>query len=99
MAINIELIDQLLADYKQPEDVFGENCLLKQLTKAVLERAMQAELTHHLGYEKHDSKGHRSGKSRNEKSKKSLKGEFDTLPFDVPRDRTSPFEPQIVPKG
>ncbi len=50
--INLDLIDQLLKDYQSPEDVLGENGLLKQLTKAVLERAMQAELTHHLGYEK-----------------------------------------------
>ena len=51
--INLDLIDQLLKDYKSPEDVLGENGILKQLTKAVLERAMAAELTHHLGYDKH----------------------------------------------
>ena len=99
MAINTDLIDELLKDYKQPEDVLGENGLLKQLTKAVLERAMQAELTHHLGYEKHDPAGNRTGNSRNGKSKKTLKGEFGQLPIEVPRDRDSSFEPQIVPKG
>jgi putative transposase len=99
MAINTDLIDQLLKDYKQPDDVLGENGLLKQLTKAVLERAMQAELSHHLGYEKHSVEGKNSGNSRNGKSRKSLKGEFGTLPLDVPRDRNSSFEPQIVPKG
>jgi putative transposase len=97
--INIDLIDQLLKDYKSPEDVLGENGLLKQLTKAVLERAMQSELTHHLGYEKHDSAGQNSGNSRNGKSKKTLKGEFGTLPIDVPRDRQSSFEPKIIAKG
>jgi putative transposase len=97
--INTDLIDQLLANYKSPEDVLGENGLLKQFTKAVLERAMQAELTHHLGYEKHDSKAHNNGNSRNGKSKKTLKGEFGTLPIEVPRDRQSTFEPKIVPKG
>lgn len=97
--IDINLIDQLLKDYKSPEDVLGQNGLLKQLTKAVLERAMQAELTHHLGYEKHDPKGTNSGNSRNGKSKKTLKGEFGSLPIDVPRDRNSSFQPQIVPKG
>jgi putative transposase len=97
--IHINLIDQLLKDYKSPEDVLGENGLLKQLTKAVLERAMQAEMTHHLGYEKHDPAGHNSGNSRNGKSKKTLKGEFGTLPVDVPRDRQASFEPKIVPKG
>lgn len=97
--INTDLIDQLLKDYQSPEDVLGENGLLKQLTKAVLERAMQAELTHHLGYEKHSSSGQNSGNSRNGKSKKTLKGEFGSLPVDVPRDRQSSFEPQIIPKG
>jgi putative transposase len=97
--INIDLIDQLLKDYKSPEDVLGENGLLNQLTKAVLERAMQAEMTHHLGYEKHSPSGNNSGNSRNGKSKKTLKGEFGALPIDVPRGREASFEPQIVAKG
>jgi putative transposase len=99
MAINTDLIDQLLKDYKQPEDVLGENGLLKQLTKAVLERAMQAELTHHLGYQKHAAAGNHTGNSRNGKSKKTLKGDFGSMPLEVPRDRNASFEPQIVPKG
>jgi putative transposase len=98
-AINTDLIDQLLANYTSPEDVLGENGLLKQFTKAVLERALKAELTHHLGYEKHVPKAHLNGNSRNGKSKKTLKGEFGTLPIEVPRDRQSTFEPKIVPKG
>src|SRR3954447_26993766 len=57
MAIDLNLIDKLLADYKKPEDIIGENGLLKQLTKALLERAMQAEITDHLGYAKHDQAG------------------------------------------
>jgi putative transposase len=57
MAIDKELIDKLLADYQGPEDLIGEHGLLKQLTKALVERAMQAELTHHLGYKKHDPAG------------------------------------------
>src|SRR5215813_6838563 len=99
MAINTDLIDQLLKDYKQPDDVLGENGLLKQFTKAILERAMQAELSHHLGYQKHEAKGQNSGNSRNGKSKKTLKGDFGSLPLDVPRDRNATFAPQIVPKG
>lgn len=82
--VNIDLIDQLLKDYKSPEDVLGEYGLLKQLTKALLERARAAELTHHLGYHKHDPKGHNTGISPNCKSRKSLKGEFGTLPVEVP---------------
>jgi len=99
MPIDHKLIDSLLKDYKTPEEILGDNGLLKQLTKAVLERAMQAELTEHLGYEKHDSSGDNSGNSRNGKSQKTLKGEFGNLPLEVPRDRNSSFDPQIVPKG
>ncbi len=99
MPIDNKLIDNLLKDYKTPEEILGEGGLLKQLTKAVLERAMQAELTEHLGYEPHDAAGDNSGNSRNGKSRKTLKGEFGNLPLDVPRDRNSTFEPQIVPKG
>src|SRR5580658_6174087 len=54
MAIENELLDKLLAEYKKPEDIIGENGLLKQLTKALLERAMSAELSEHLGFAKHD---------------------------------------------
>jgi putative transposase len=61
------LIDKLLGDYKKPEDIIGKNGLLKQLTKALLERAMQAEMSEHLGYDKHDPAGNNSGNSRNEK--------------------------------
>jgi putative transposase len=59
MAIDLNLIDKLLVDYKKPEDIIRENGLLKQLTKALLERAMQTEMTEHLGYEKHDPAGNR----------------------------------------
>ncbi len=63
MEMDKGLIDKLLGDYQKPEDLIGENGLLKQLTKAVIERALQAELTTHLGYEKHSPEGHHSGKS------------------------------------
>jgi transposase-like protein len=99
MAINTDPIDQLLKDYQKPGDVLGESSLLKRLTKAALERAMQAELTHHPGYEKHDPADKQTGDSRNGKSKKTPKGDFGTLPIEVPRDRNSSFEPQVVPKG
>src|SRR5436305_10463660 len=99
MAIDKTLIDQLLADYKKPEDIIGENGLLKQLTKAVLERALQAEMTEHLGYEKHDPVGYNSGNSRNGKSQKALRGEFGELELETPRDRQASFEPKIVAKG
>jgi len=99
MAIDLKLIDKLLADYKKPEDIIGENGLLKQLTKALLERAMQAEMTDHLGYEKHDPVGHNSGNSRNGATTKTLKGEFGEMPLETPRDRNGSYEPKIVAKG
>src|SRR5712692_2205295 len=99
MAIDKALIDQLLADYKKPEDIIGENGLLKQLTKAILERALQAELNDHLGFEKHDPSGHHSGNSRNGSGRKALKGDFGELELETPRDRQASFEPKIVAKG
>jgi putative transposase len=99
MEIEKEVIDKLLINYQKPEDIIGENGLLKQLTKALLERAMEAELTTHLGYEKHDPAGYGSGNSRNGTSKKKLKGDFGEMELAVPRDRQASFEPQIVPKG
>jgi putative transposase len=99
MAIDLKLIDKLLADYKKPEDIIGENGLLKQLTKALLERAMQAEMTEHLGYEKHDPAGHNSGNSRNGGTSKTLKGDFGEMPLETPRDRNGSYEPKIIGKG
>ena len=99
MAIDKALIDQLLADYKKPEDIIGENGLLKQLTKAILERALQAELTDHLGFEKHDPAGYHRGNTRNGASRKALKGDFGEMELETPRDRNASFEPKIVAKG
>jgi putative transposase len=98
MEIKKELIDELLKDYQRPEDVIGENGLLKQLTKALLERAMSAELTNHLGYEKSDPVGYNSGNSRNGFTSKTLKGDFGEMVIETPRDRNGSFEPQIVKK-
>ncbi len=99
MATPDELLDELMKNYKKPEDLIGENGLLKQLTKALVERAMKAEMTEHLGFEKHDPAGKNSGNSRNGSSKKTIKGEFGNIDIAVPRDRNSTFEPVIVPKG
>jgi putative transposase len=96
--IKPDLIDQLLKGYEKPEDIIGENGLLKRLTKALLERALHAELTHHLGYEKHDPAGHNSGNSRNGMTSKTVKGEFGEIVVDTPRDRNGSFEPQILGK-
>ena len=87
MTVSNELIDQLLAGYKKPEDLIGENGLLKQLTKRHVERALEAEMTEHLGHAKNASMANTAGNVRNGKSKKTLKGDFGELPIDIPRDR------------
>jgi len=97
-SIDNELIDNLLKDYKKPADLIGENGLLKQLTKQLLERAMAAEMTEHVGYDKHDAAGNNSGNSRNGKSAKTIKGTFGELALETPRDRNGTFEPQIIEK-
>ena len=99
MAITDEVLNELLKEYQKPEDLLGKNGLLKQLQKRLLEKALGAELTDHLGYEKHESAGRNSGNSRNGSGSKTLKGEFGELPLTVPRDRNGTFEPQIVGKG
>jgi len=71
----------------------------KELTKAILERALQAEMTDLLGYEKHDPAGRHRGNTRNGKSQKTLKGEFGELELETPRDRQATFDPKIVAKG
>jgi putative transposase len=93
-----ELLAGLLANYKRPEDLIGENGLLKQLTKLLVEKALDAELTEHLGHERHEAVANTGGNTRNGKSRKTLKGEFGELPIEVPRDRQGTFEPQLITK-
>ena len=99
MAITDEVLNELLKEYQKPEDLLGRDGLLKQLQKRLLEKALGAELTVHLGYGKHEAAGKNSGNSRNGSSPKTMKGEFGSLPLAVPRDRNGSFEPQIVAKG
>ena len=94
-----KVIDQLLANYEGPEDLLGPDGLLKRLTAALVERAMDAEVTEHLGYDKHDPAGRGSGNSRNGKTDKTLKTDRGDLPVKVPRDRNGTFEPVLVPKN
>ena len=93
-----KLIDELLEDCKTQEDVFGKDGLVKQLVKGVVERALEAELTEHLGYAKNSTDGNNSGNSRNGHTKKEVLSDQGSIPLDVPRDRKGSFEPQIVSK-
>ncbi len=99
MPITPQLLDELLKDYQSPAEMFGNDGLLQQITKAVVERALQSELTHHLGYDKHDIAGHHSGNSRNGTSPKTIKGSRGQLQIDVPRDRQAEFVPHLIKKG
>ncbi len=99
MAIKQELIDDLLSEYKVPEDLLGEGGIFKELKKALLERALSAELSDHLGYDKGDPKGRKTGNSRNGHGSKRLTGDDGEMTISVPRDRDASFEPRIVKKG
>jgi putative transposase len=90
-------LDELLVG-KSTEEIVGPDGLLKQLTKSLLERAMNAELTHHLGYGKHEPEGRGSGNSRNGQSRKTVQGDFGSVEIGVLRDRNGSFEPKILPK-
>ena len=94
-----QLAEQLLAQAKeQGVELMGPNGLLNQLTKNVLETALDAEMTEHLGYEKHDAAGRGSGNSRNGTRSKTVLTEIGPVEIDVPRDIDSSFAPQIVKK-
>src|ERR1700746_3239136 len=97
--ITPELLDQLLANYEKPEDLTGADGLFKQLKKALIERALGAELTEHLGYEKGDPAGRGGANSRNGSSPKTLLADDGELEIAVPRDRAGNFEPQLIAKG
>lgn len=84
---------------EQGIELLGEGGLLKQMTKAVLERALAEELTEHLGYEVGDPAGNGSGNSRNGYTSKRLLTEAGAVELDVPRDRNGTHEPMIVRKG
>src|SRR5580658_878658 len=97
--IKPELLDELLAGVSSPEDLTGESGLFKALKKAMMERVLGAELTHHLGYAKGDPVGRGSGNSRNGHSKKTVLTDDGALDLAIPRDRAGTFEPRLVPKG
>lgn len=95
-----EVLNSLMAQVEADgAELLGPDGLLSQVTKAVLERALDEELTDHLGYDKHDPVGRGSGNSRNGTSPKVLLTEAGAVDLDVPRDRNGDFEPKIVPKG
>jgi putative transposase len=99
MAIKDELLDQLMKGLDKPEDLLGDKGLLQELKKALIEKVLGAELTHHLGYERGDPAGRGTGNSRNGKSKKMVRDKDGQVEISVPRDRQGTFEPQLIKKG
>jgi putative transposase len=93
-----KILDELVRG-KAPEEILGKEGVLKHLTKRLVERALEGEMTTHLGYEKNAREGSNSGNSRNGKTAKEVKGDFGEIEIQVPRDRNSQFEPQLVRKG
>ena len=95
-----ELVDELMAKvHADGLELLGEGGVLAELTKRILERALDEELTDELGYERGDPAGYGSGNSRNGTTPKRVLTEIGPVDLDIPRDRNGCFEPQIVPKG
>lgn len=98
-AVPDEVIDQVMAGVDSGGlQLLGPDGVLAELTKRLLERAMDEELTDHLGYERGDAGGHGSGNNRNGTSAKTVLTEVGTVDLAVPRDRNGTFDPKIVPK-
>jgi transposase-like protein len=93
-----EILDTLLKDYQNPEDLLGESGILKQLTKALVERCLEGEMKTHLEEQRTEAASSRTKNRRNGHSKKTIKGEFGEAESAIPRDRASEFEPVIVKK-
>jgi putative transposase len=93
-----EVIDQLLGGASTEREIAGPGGVLAQLTKRLVERAMEVELTDHLGYEPHQEPVGGAGNTRNGTSPKRLVGEHGEVRIDAPRDRDGSFSPQIVKK-
>lgn len=98
MTIAPEIIDQLLGNANSEEDLFGEGGIVRQLSKQLLERMLEAELTETLGHEKHEKGKSKATNYRNGKTSKTIKTANGDLTLDVPRDRNGQHEPTIIKK-
>ena len=96
--IKDELLDELLENYRKPEDLIGPDGLFTELKKRLINRILESELTTHLGYDKHERPPEEKPNTRNGHSKKTLRSDDGKLPIQVPRDRKGDFEPLLVPK-
>jgi putative transposase len=92
------LLDHVMAHYKQPTDLIGENGMLKQITKAVFEAALNAEMAQHLGHARHGTASNATGSVRNGHSAKTISGDFGEIDIAIPRDRDANFAHLLLPK-
>lgn len=93
-----QIVSQLDLSGMTQEELFGQNGLIKALTSRLLNRVLEAEMDAHLGYKKHSNVGDNSGNSRNGYSKKTVLTQDQEVELNIPRDRKSEFNPEIVPK-
>lgn len=96
--IPAELLDELIKEWGGPMGLLGRDGLMRTLTAALIERAMDAELTHELGYEAGEPPPKHQSNRRNGKGRKTLRTDHGPVEIQVPRDRAGKFEPEIVPK-
>jgi transposase-like protein len=97
MTFSKEMLDDILKDYRGPEDMMGQEGIIKQLSKALIERAMETELTEQLGYEKSDQAEKPTANRRNGKSARQLRTDEGPMEIEIRRDREGKLEPAIVP--
>ncbi len=92
------LLDELLAGRTDAKDILGEHGLVKALTKRFVEKALESEMTSHLGYEPHAKSDSSQSNSRNGRGQKRIQTDAAQFDIEVPRDRDGSFEPQLVKK-
>lgn len=98
MHISDEVLDELIGTAKTQDDLFGNGGIMKELSKRLMERMLEAEMTYQLGYEKHAVEGRNKGNSRNGKTQKTVKTGQGDITIEVPRDRHAEFKPMLIGK-
>lgn len=98
MNISDEMLDGLIGSASTQDDLFGSGGILKELSKRLMERMLEAEMTHQLGYKKYAQEGDNTGNSRNGKTQKTVKTGAGDITIEVPRDRNAEFEPLLIGK-
>ena len=99
-AVPADVVDRLMAQVRTGDlELLGDGGVIAELAKKLLERALDEELTDHIGYQRGDPAGRGSGNSRNGTTPKRVLTDLGAVDLDIPRDRNATFEPVIVPKG